>query len=394
VTGAPWVASARVRCLVDVAIVIGGFGIGLAGHLAARGDPSIEAAPARPLVIVFAAAAAALLALRRTRPLAMVGLLVVVVMSAGVVGDPSLFSAQIAVELVISSHAIGSWSRHRRRGFATVLTLGAVLALAAIPDNGVLGGSAFVGALVGLPYAVGVAARGRRRYLEAIEDRLAQAERERDERAGRAVAEERARLARELHDVVAHHVSMIGVQAGAARVAARADRASLDGALLAIESSSREAIVELRRVLEVLGPTDAGADRAPAPDLDRIHGLCESWREAGIDVGLVIADDDQEARAAVGADLALCCYRIVEEALTNVSRHSQANRANVSLVVGRESVHITVTDDGPAVDDQSVVPGRGLWGMRQRAALFAGEFDAGTTASGGFRVSAVLRVVP
>ncbi len=380
--------------MVDVAIAAGAFGVGLVGHLAARRDPSIEAAPIGWSILFFAAVAAALLALRRQRPLTMIGLIAVVVVMSGAVGDPSLFSAQIALELAIASHAIGSWSSYRRRGFATVVLLATLLALGAIPDSGVLAGSAFVGALIGLPYTVGVAVRGRRRYLEAVEDRLAQAERERDERAGRAVAEERARLARELHDVIAHHVSLIGVQAGAARVAARADAAALDGALRSIESSSREAIVELRRVLSVLGPADDGDQLAPTPDLGRIHRLCASWQEAGIDVELVLATDDDAPPVPIGPDLALCCYRIVEEALTNVSRHSRAHRAHVSVCTGRELVRITVADDGPSIDGRPGGTGRGLWGMRQRVALFAGEFDAGPTESGGFRVHAVLRVGP
>lgn len=390
--GAPRVAAARTRLVVDVAIAAGAFGVGLAGHLAARRDPSIEAAPFGWLIVCFSAVAAALLALRRRRPLTMIGLIAVVVLMAGVVGDPSLFSAQIALELAIASHAVGSWSSYRRRGFATVVLLATLLALGAIHDSGVLAGSAFVGALIGLPYTVGIAVRGRRLYLEAVEDRLAQAERERDERAGRAVAEERARLARELHDVIAHHVSLIGVQAGAARVAARADSAALDGALRSIESSSREAIVELRRVLSVLGPAGDGEQLAPTPDLDRLDRLCASWQEAGIDVEFVLATDDDAPLAPVGPDLALCCYRIVEEALTNVSRHSRAHRAHVSVVVGRESVRITVADDGPSIDGRTGGTGRGLWGMRQRVALFAGEFDADPTESGGFRVHAVLRV--
>ncbi len=385
-----WVASPRAQRLLDAAIAIVTFGIGLGGHLAASNDRSVEAAPAGPLILAFAACAAAVLVWRRFRPLAMVGALAVIAVASGVVGEPSLFSLQLAVELAVLCHAIGSWARYPRRGVVVVLLVGVLLAIAAIASSGLLAGTAFVGALVGLPYAVGLAARQRRRYLEAVEDRLRQTERERDERALRAVAEERARLARELHDVIAHHVSLIGVQAGAARVASDVDPTSLQAALVAIEHSSREAIAELRRVLDVLGPAEHGEERHPAPNLDRLGDLRDSWKAAGVDVELVI-NRESEAPTPVPDDLAACCFRIVEEALTNVARHSQARRAQVTVTVSRDSVEISVVDDGPARPSTSDGSGRGLWGMRQRVALFDGRLDAAPTLRGGFRVQAILR---
>jgi signal transduction histidine kinase len=254
--------------------------------------------------------------------------------------------------------------------------------------------AAFSGAVVALPFAVGFAARSRRETLAAVEARLEQAERERDERARRAVLEDRARLAAELHDVVAHHVSLIGVQAGAARVHLHRDPDVAAVALAAVEDASRAAVGEMRRILDVLDPREgesiaAGGPRAPVPTVAQLDALATEWRRAGLNVELAL-DPAVLDPGALSVDRSACVYRIVEEAITNVARHSTAGR--VRVVVGREPgvLVVRVADPGPARRPGLVGGGggRGLDGARRRVDLFGGTFAVGPDGAGGFGLEA------
>jgi signal transduction histidine kinase len=235
---------------------------------------------------------------------------------------------------------------------------------------------------------MGYAARVRRQYLEAVEARLAAAEHDREETARRLLAEERARLARELHDVVAHHVSLIGVQAGAARLSLGGPTENTANALAAIEQSSRSAVGEMRHLLEALRDGAAGNEPHPQPGLHQLHDLLGRWRAAGyqLDTNTTAVDLD-----GLAPTLSLSCYRIVEESLTNVARHSQARRVHVVVAVSSSDVRIAVADPGPPV---TVGPGdgggRGLLGIAERAALFGGVARCGPQPGGGFAVEAVL----
>ena len=186
--------------------------------------------------------------------------------------------------------------------------------------------------LVALPWVAGQAARSRRLYLEQVERRLVEAERDRDARAQRAALDERRHIARELHDVVAHHVSLIGVQAGAARVALGAGPDSTREALLAIERSSRSAVGEMRHLLDVLRADGGAAELESQPGLGRLDELIANFGDAGLQVTLR-ADGPLRGLSPL---VDLCCYRIVEEALTNVTRHSTAAVATVDIRVEQE----------------------------------------------------------
>jgi signal transduction histidine kinase len=383
-----WMRTQGAARALDAALMGATFALGVGGHLAARHDTGVEAAPLGLGVALCAAVAAALLWWRRRRPLAVLGGLVATVLVAAAIDEPGLFSGQVGVELVIVCFAIGAWSSRTRLALAVTGVLIVGLILGSLGDgNSLWSAGAFGLALVALPVVAGYAARARRLDLEHVERRLADAERERDERARRAIEEERTRIARELHDVVAHHVSLIGVQAGAARTALDHSPDATRAALAAIEASSRDAVGEMRRLLEVLRPVDAMTPREPQPDLGALPMLVARWQEAGFEV----AGRAKGLDADLAPTVSLSCYRIVEESLTNVARHSYARRVSLDVVVDVDAIAIAVYDPGPP---RSPGPargdGRGLLGMAERTTLFGGQLDAGPTPDGGFRVAARL----
>ena len=249
----------------------------------------------------------------------------------------------------------------------------------------------FADVLVAGSWAIGDNIATRRAYLAALEDRAARLEREQQERAERAVVDERSRIARELHDVVAHHVSAIAVQAGAAEEVAEGDPAAARRALGAIQATSREALAEMRALVGVL--RDDGADGAgltPQPGLAMIERLAAQTRAAGLDVRVQV---EGAVRPLPGA-LDLSAFRIVQEALTNTLRHARASRADVVVRYGEDSVELVVSDDGTASEAAPSGDGRGLVGMRERVALFGGRLDVGRGPRGGFRVRALLPTGP
>src|SRR5579884_2872853 len=243
-------------------------------------------------------------------------------------------------------------------------------------------------------WALGDNVRTRRAYVAELEARAARLEVEREEQARAAVREERARIARELHDVVAHHVSVMVVQAGGARrlVDRRPDQAR--EALTTIEETGRDALTEMRRLLGMLRtvvPDDVG--RRPQPSIGELGRLVTQMRDAGLDVELAVEGDAEEVPAAVD----LSVYRIVQEALTNTLKHAGPAHARVNVRYGDHHVDVEVVDDGrgaAAVAARGVGngtgSGHGLVGMRERVALFGGEISAGPRAGGGFAVQASL----
>jgi signal transduction histidine kinase len=231
---------------------------------------------------------------------------------------------------------------------------------------------------------------GRRAERAALEERARHLAETREEEARRRVAEERVRIARDLHDSVAHTLASISVQAGVgAHVLDERPKDARD-ALLAIKHTSRDALAELRATLGMLRSDDA-ASREPAAGLDRLPSLVESSRATGLPVDLVIEGEARPLPSAVDT----AAFRIVQESLTNVIRHAGPARATVAVRHGDDRLEIEVTDDGRgAVDGNGAAGvtsgGHGLAGMRERVALLGGELDAGPRPSGGYRVLARL----
>jgi signal transduction histidine kinase len=226
-----------------------------------------------------------------------------------------------------------------------------------------------------------------RKSVEADEakERAARAEREREERAQSAVAEERARIARELHDVVGHSVSVMTVQASGVRRLLRPDQDREREALLIVERTGREALAEMRRMVGVLRRPEEAPALAPQPSLDHLNRLVEQAREAGLPVELRI--EGKASQLPAGVDLT--AYRLVQEGLTNVVKHAQATRAEVLVNYGDGYLEVTVRDDGQGVGNGDG-GGHGLVGMRERVSVYGGELDAGPQTGGGYRLRAKL----
>ncbi len=236
-------------------------------------------------------------------------------------------------------------------------------------------------------FVLGEVSRGRRRYLEQVEQRAIDAERTREEEARRRAGEERMRIARELHDVLAHNISTINVQAGVAAHLLDRQPEQARTALVAISEASREALRELRATLGLLRGVDEEESRAPAPGLARLDDLVENMRSTGLEVA-VETDGDPRVLAPT-TDLA--AYRIIQESLTNVARHARAARVVIGLRYDAGELEVTVDDDGAGPPGGIAPPGgNGLTGMRERAAAAGGELEAGAGPSGGFRVRARL----
>jgi signal transduction histidine kinase len=301
----------------------------------------------------------------------------------GLAGGPSL-------AIFVSLYGVGRYIADNRTSF---LAVAAALVLVVANDLiesepvSVIGVSL---ALVLLAWYVGRRVRGRRAYLALVEERAKYLERERAAEAQRAVDEERTRIARELHDLVAHRVSMITVQAGAAQTVAVSDPERALRAMEAVEKEGREALEELRQVLGVLRADGERDGLVPLHGLADIPDLVAEMRGAGIDVSLSI----EGVPAGLPARVDLAAFRIVQEALTNVVKHGGPDpRAEVRLSSDDQMLIIEVTDRGSGV---STLPGsgQGLAGMRERAALLGGAFEAGPRPGGGFQIMARVPLEP
>jgi signal transduction histidine kinase len=266
--------------------------------------------------------------------------------------------------------------------FGIVLTTGSTAAL------GHLAAPAFG---FGVAWVLGDRTRNRRAYLAELEERAARLQRERAEHARRAAEAERIGIARELHDVVVHNVSVIAVQAGAARATSHGDADRATAALGLIERTARATLTELRALLGVLRRQDqddrSGPVLAPQPSLANLDRLLGQAREGGVHVDARV----EGAARPLPATVDLAAYRIVQEALTNVMKHAPGARVHLLVSRGDRAIDLVVVDDGPGAPPNPS-GGQGLIGMRERAALVSGHLTAGPALGGGFRVQAQLPV--
>ncbi|MFC0532463.1 sensor histidine kinase [Phytohabitans kaempferiae] len=240
--------------------------------------------------------------------------------------------------------------------------------------------------------------RTRRAFTRALEERGWLLERERETAAQGAVDAERARIARELHDIVSHNVSVMVVQAGAARQVIHAGSGEATAALRAVETAGRDTMTELRHLLGVLAPAASGADEidlAPQPSLSRLTPLIDRIAFAGLPVEVRISGEPRPLPSGVD----LTAYRIIQEALTNALKHGDGVKAEVTVRYAERYLRIEVLNTGPSVLSGSrprppagggPAEGRGLLGLRQRVAVFGGDLDARRRLGGGFRVRAKI----
>jgi signal transduction histidine kinase len=274
-----------------------------------------------------------------------------------------------------SAIAVAAWTPHLH-GATPWFRIGAVSAV-------------FFGPSV-LAWVLGDSMRWRRGYYKALEERAARLEAERDAQAQIAAAAERARIARELHDVVAHNVSVMVVQAdGAAYALDRSPERTRD-ALAAISRTGRQALAEMRQLLGVLRTStdeEVSPDLGPQPGLDQIADLLAHSRAAGLPVSFTV----EGVPHALPPGIALAAYRVVQESLTNTRKHGGARVSSaVTMRFCEDGLKIVVTDDGHGPAAESDGAGHGLVGMRERVEMYGGTVQTGPRAEGGYRVSATL----
>jgi signal transduction histidine kinase len=325
---------------------------------------------------VLAAASGALI-WRRHRPLLVLVATLVATSLATVLG----YSELIGLTFLVALYSVGrnvTSDRWSYLGLGGALSLTLIIALVEEVTAAEIG--------FGLVVMSALWYIGRRMRFRG--ERVAQLERERVAEARRMVAEERTRIARELHDVVAHRVSMMTVQAGAAKTVAADDPEGAQRAMEAVEKAGRQALDELRHLLGVLRPEAEVDGLGPQPRLADVPRLVGQFREAGLEVSLTM----DSAQPNVPARVDLSAYRIVQEALTNVLKHAgPAARTEVRLRTDSHGVAIEVLDDGHG-DTILAGSGQGIVGMRERAQLLGGSLDAGPRPNGGFQVVAHLPI--
>lgn len=328
------------------------------------------------------------IAVRRRYP---VGVLVVAGFSIGVYALLGYLESGGNFGVLIAFYTVAADTNRRTASVAAVLTAaGVLLTFAAYSDRDPQAATELLttGIIYSATWIIGDYVRQRREEAARLREIAVRLEQEREEQARLAVAEERTRIARELHDVVAHHVSVMVVQATAARRIVATDPAAARDALLAVEGSGRTALDEMRRMLEVL--RDEERPLAPQPRLAELEALVRDVRSAGLPVELSI--EGTPAELPPGIDLA--GYRIVQEALTNTVKHAGPATARVRVAYAPTSLEVEVTDDGrgaaAGLADASRGAGHGLLGMRERVALYGGMLEAGPRLAGGWRVHAVL----
>jgi signal transduction histidine kinase len=337
--------------------------------------------PDRPVTAALAVLATGSIAYRRRLPLAFFGVAWTAMLALANL-TPRLpdISLTFLVFFVVTLYSVGA---HARRAAAWVgglcATAGIVLFVATDGDPFAVGDALFGTMLVGGPWAVGLAVRLRRdreRQLTAENHQVA-------ELARRAVADERQRIARELHDVVSHAISVTVLHARGGRRMLEHDPGEAREAFGVIERTNAQALGDMRRLLGVLRESDMDSTGAPLPSLTGLPALV---RASGLAVELDIDGDVDSIPPGVG----LSAYRIVQEALTNVLRHASGARVRVSVTCHDDDVEVVVCDDGTGSSSGSGGSGHGLIGMRERVAVTGGELEVGPVDGAGFRVRARL----
>ena len=293
------------------------------------------------------------------------------------------------VGVLMAAYASGAYTNRRDGRIAAGVIGVLVLAMVIAIGENVAGDAVFIGGILYAVWGAATVVRSRQELATALAARTVELEHEREENAKLAVAEERARIARELHDVVAHKLSIMVVQAGAERRAIGDDRPETAAVLRTIEDTGRGAMAEMRRLLGMLRRSDDELALAPQPSLDHLGDLVEQIREAGMPVELRV--EGERRPLAPGIDLS--AYRIVQEALTNALKHAGPARARVTVRYGDSELDIEIADDGTgAPEEPAPAGGHGLVGMRERVALFGGDLGAGPRRGGGYAVRARLPI--
>ena len=380
----------RITDVVLAAVVFAGSLVAVTASALEEGEQyrleSINELPAGAIALLASAAAA--LVWRRRRPIAVA----VAVMTIMTVWALAGYGDGHDVALVVAIYAVGRYTSEHRHSLIVVAAAIAVSLVGTIIDANQRVDIVPAIIIVGLPWYVGRRVRNRGDYLALLRDRAERLEADQHARARQAVADERARIARELHDVVAHRVSMMTVQAGAAKTIARADLDAAVGAMSDVESAGRQALGELRHLLGILRPdSSAGEELGPQPGVADIPALAEQLSHTGAEVRLTLPDPSDDVTAAVD----LSAYRIVQESVTNIIKHAGSNpTVDIAVTLDGRSLVIDITNTTSITSPGLPISGYGLAGMQERAALLGGTLTAEPQPSNMFRVHACLPLHP
>jgi signal transduction histidine kinase len=350
--------------------------------IGAAGAPRVAA-------LVLAVVAGGALVVRRAAPLAVLATTLLAGVAVVALGeDPSGLSLLIA----LYTTAALCEPRVSRAALAPTVVTVAVLSVATADAPGrqtsaTFGAIIAVGLTVGV-WGLGAYAQAQRRYRRELQERAASAEREREQLARIAVHEERASIARELHDIVAHSVSVMLLGVRGARDVLRTAPGAADDTLARVERSGEQSMAELRRILALLRQPEQTAESRPQPSLAELDELVASYRAAGLPVRLELIGEPTPLPSGVE----LSVYRIVQEALTNTLKHCDPTNVAVTLAFRDGRLELEVVDDGGPTTLAAPTTGQGLIGMRERVALLGGKLDTGQRQGGGFRVAAQLPV--
>ncbi|MFD2415435.1 sensor histidine kinase [Amycolatopsis pigmentata] len=342
---------------------------------------------ARPLLFGTGVLLVSTLAFRRRHPLATLAAACALALVHGFFG-PTF--APVVIAVLVAVYTVGAYSP-RRRALTALTALGVLLAVVVFRGDEIgesLARFVFASAVVVAAFVLGVNVRMRRVYLASLRDRALRAERERDQQAQIAAARERAIIAREMHDIVAHNLSVMIALADGAAYAARTDAAAAETASLHVSSTGRQALEEMHRLLGVLRDNSGESPRTPQPGVAQIDELVTQVRTTGLPTSWTITGE----RFPLSPTAGLALYRIAQEALTNVLKHALApSAARIRLAYADPVVTLEIDDDGACPSDATAPSaGHGLAGMRERVAVFGGEVTAGPRPGGGWRVTARL----
>ncbi|MFF0911531.1 histidine kinase [Microbacterium enclense] len=382
-TTSPRAARPARRRLVDLGLAL------LVAAPAFAPIPAAELRPETPAVLALVLLPAVVLPFRRVRPRLALAACVALFLGALALGT---LSPGATVAMIVAAYAIAQWAPRRISApavlLAVVVTAGVsiVLSLVTGTDTRVIQ----VGLALALAGALGDAARSRRAYVEAVEERARRAEQTREAEARRRVTEERLRIARDLHDAVAHRISVISLNAGVASSSLETRPERAREALATIRTTSRDVLGDIGAMLSVLrAPEDAAPQEQPG--LARVAEVVESVRVAGWEVAVRDEVGPDADAAGIPMGTGIVAYRVVQEGLTNAMKHGTTRRAHLLIRRDGEALEIVVTNplDRLPVSDPPPTSGFGLIGLRERVEAVRGELEAGL-APGGFRLAARL----
>ena len=365
------------RRAIDIAISAGILVLGLVEVLAGSGYQL------RGLWVASVFVTAGVLVFRRRAPLLVMTVLLALI-AAGSATDPPQDASFWFFATLVATYSLGAHAT-LKVGLAGLGLVLAFFTVGAIVDDQTVGDVVFIAILFAGTWIIGRLLESRTNQATQLKREAAVMEQERDQRAREAIAEERARIARELHDIVAHGVSTMVLQVGGVRRRLTPEQRAEVDVLMNVEETGRRSLVEMHRMLGIMRQADNGNPLTPQPGLGRLEELVESMRAAGLPVEL--RREGEQVELPSGLDLS--AYRIVQEALTNALKHAGPARAHVTVSYHTKALELEVTDDGRGGTNGDG-GGHGLVGMRERVALFDGSLETGAGPDGGYRVHARL----